>query len=126
MPTRPTRRRNVDTRLIQLAAALFTRLNWPVNDSEDGGEELFNRFCELLSLLRDEERDLILTLTGDFLRCPVGRYRTLARQAAAHLPLATVEWASKIIILPLTRVRPESLRFAWSRVEWSSVGWLLL
>jgi hypothetical protein len=98
--------KNVDRSLLSLgvverATKLFERLGWAIEPEFDDEDSLFDRFCALLSRLSDDERDLILLLTEDFLHCVMHVQDRAVRIATRRL--TGYECASKVIAVPLIK-----------------------
>lgn len=56
---------------------LFQNKNWKIETQEDG-LSIFDRFCDRLAALdNDEQRELLLELTEDYLRVPLNEYEKL-------------------------------------------------
>lgn len=91
--------------LVQRVRDLFTELRWDV--SEDGDADIFKRFCEMLALLRDEERALILDISRDFYNCSLANYARGTSKLVALLNNHLGTSPRQIIAVPL--VKPEDV-----------------
>jgi hypothetical protein len=81
---------------------IFHIKNWPThNDDQVSDDTLFNRFCYLLANLRDDEQELILTITEDFLRCTYYDYPLLMQEALKKIDKKLMDDCKKIIMAPL-------------------------
>ena len=59
------------------AFALFQNKNWKI-EAQDGELSVFDRFCDRLAILdNDEQRELLLELTEDYLRVSLNEYEKL-------------------------------------------------
>lgn len=81
---------------------IFDSKKWPIDDPEaKEWQDLFDRFCKLLSLLSDEEQNLVLTLTEDFLWCQWTIYEKLLREAVEKIESKSIGNRKYIFLVPL-------------------------
>lgn len=90
------------------AMTLFAEKRWslPGNTnhptaSEAGDEACFERFCDMLSRLPSEQRDLVLRLTSDFLCCPMGSYSRMLTEVLHAIPADAFKESKRILLVPL-------------------------
>lgn len=83
---------------------LFKGLKWVINSEVEGThpyEDVFNDFAELLSYLNQDEQDLILTLTEDYLHCTTLQYPILLNQALSKIPSLKFAQCDAVFVVPL-------------------------
>lgn len=81
---------------------LFHIKNWPIhNDAQVSDGTIFERFCYLLANLSDDEQELILTITEDFLRCTYFDYPSLMQKVLKKIDIKLMDDCKKIIMAPL-------------------------
>lgn len=85
---------------------IFDSKNWPKKEPVPGNIlPLFEKFCQLLSILSKNEQNLILTLTKDFLRCTFNDYLGLLKNSLLKVNQTSINNSEEIFVLPL--VSPE-------------------
>lgn len=82
--------------LIRRLTAIFNLHGWPIE-----GDEIFNRFCQLLRIMDKEQQECILELTRRFLRIDFGKYPYHIGQALAKLGGNALDKFNKIYIFPI-------------------------
>ena len=110
---------NLNTDIIKRLRKTFHKLGWKINsdDFEEEEETTFDKYCLLLSHLDDEEKDLILTLTEEFLLCSSIEYRGMIKKALELIPLENIETCNEIYLIPLIATKD------FGKVK-SSTSWL--
>jgi hypothetical protein len=102
--------------LIDRLSQVFENLKWSTESKNRNNEMIFDKFCEMLLLLQDEQQDLILKLTEDFFRCnTIYNYYPLLAEALSKIPLETLEQVSEAFVIPL--IAPEDIGKAKSSTE---------
>ena len=81
---------------------IFNFHRWEV--SERGA---FNRFCEMLSLLSEDQQACILELTENFLKVDFDIYRYHIKGAISKIDRTVLEKYSRIFIMPLNVIEKE-------------------
>jgi len=85
---------------------IFDSKNWPKKEPVPGSIlPLYEKFCQLLSILSKNEQNLILTLTKDFLRCTLNDYLELLKNSLLKVNQTSIDNSEEIFVLPL--VSPE-------------------
>ncbi len=79
---------------------VFQELNWDLHN-----DDRFNRFCNLLSRLKDEEQQLILKLTKSFFYCGLNHYPAAISQVVNKITEALPQNIKEIIAVPLVSPR---------------------
>lgn len=81
---------------------IFDSKKWLIDDPESKQwQDLFDKFCDLLSLLSNEEQNLVLTLTDDFLWCPYPIYEKLLTVALRKVESEIIDNCNNIFLVPL-------------------------
>lgn len=81
---------------------IFNSNHWPFPNVDDA---LFTNFCELLSVLRSDEQELILILTEDFLRITYFEYLAITEKVLQKVDYELYDKSDRIFVLPLTSPR---------------------
>jgi hypothetical protein len=92
----------VDASTIKRLDNIFSKNQWPIIDSGPLGEgNLFDEFCELLSFLNDEERELVLQLTENFKRYTLVDYPILCDNVFKKIDKNFLQSKKNIYVIPL-------------------------
>lgn len=90
------------TEMIRKVTDIFNNKGWPLDPeplTEDEG--LFDRICTLLSKLNEDEQQLMLTLTQDFLKFNFENYHPLFAKAIHSINFDSLSDYETIYIIPL-------------------------
>lgn len=79
---------------------LFERQNWNA-DLADEAERLVQTFCQMLSLLSEDERNLILHLSDEYLVVRCNRYPGLVTKLLNRVDPATIAASSQVYVIPI-------------------------
>jgi hypothetical protein len=90
-------------RVVEAARGLFASLHWSTTSEFEDEDSLFDRFCAMLSRLTDEERDLVLTISADFLHCVLTVEDRAMRLASRALAAKPHDGIKQIIAVPLIK-----------------------
>lgn len=97
--------------LVLRSKTIFLAKRWCASFSEfpefhdPDEEEVFNRYCEMILELTPEERELVFTLTEEFLRCFHTQYWPTLKRALAQIEQELFAQINNICIIPLTKPR---------------------
>jgi hypothetical protein len=80
---------------------IFEELGWNPFDKNHTYRKVFDKYCQLLSLLNKEEQELIILLTQDFLHCHHLTYVSLLKEALENIPSNLVHSANELYLIPL-------------------------
>lgn len=83
---------------------IFNKHGWKVDKDLDETENhrvVFERFCDLLYSLDNEEKDLILQLTEDFLHCRLWDYPSLLKKSLLQIPSNLISESNEIFLTRL-------------------------
>ena len=72
---------------------------WRIDD-----DVAFNRFCEMLSSLSQEQQNCVLQITENFLRVDLDKYFQYIKLALNCLDLNKIEKISRIFVMPLNTI----------------------
>ena len=88
--------------LIRLRTTLETKCGYQPGELEL--DHVLNSFGKMLDRLSSKERELLLTLTDDFLRCPIAQYQPLLTRALCDIDPADLQGIQQVVFLPLAEV----------------------
>ncbi len=90
---------------LRSALEAFAAVGWEIAGPDNHEERaIFQRYCSMLGRLDEPQRQLILRLTREFLRCTFSNYEAALRIALDAIS-AELSAASEIFIIPLTSPR---------------------
>ncbi|RJO60953.1 hypothetical protein C4544_04070 [candidate division WS5 bacterium] len=96
----------IDVNIINRVKLLFDELNWKSKGDDNTINKLFDRFVEMLYNLSEDERNLVIEMTKDFLLCnTLVAYNDTFNKILDGLNDSVYENVREIIALPL--VSPE-------------------
>jgi len=81
---------------------IFSKNNWDIKKLFY--EKAFEKYCTLLTILDDEEQDIVLTLTEDYLHCPSYISAFLLEECFAKIDIDKYSGYQDIYVLPLIDV----------------------
>lgn len=84
--------------------SIFSKLGWRmhVNDEDIFNyTNIFNNFCRFLACLSEEEINIVLSLTEDYLHCPYTVYPKLMKKALLQIPKNAIDNCNSIFFIPL-------------------------
>lgn len=84
---------------IQRLSKIFEIHRWEINSQGS-----FNRFCEMLTMLTEDQQDCILQLTQHFLKVDLDVYRAYIKNSALLISRQFLDNYSKIYIMPLNKI----------------------
>lgn len=89
---------------------VFELKDWPLNTGDIATNSIFDAFCEMLQYYNDEQRELILRLTTDFLYLRSNRYLDQINGILSSIDLSINDDSRKIYVQPLKNpvTTPES------------------
>lgn len=94
--------RGLPPETVQRLAQIFDSKDWPMHNPDSLDDPgLFDRFCQLFSMLSPAEQELMMLLTEDFFRCTFYHYPYLMRSALGQLDPLLVNRAERVFLLPL-------------------------
>lgn len=103
--------------IIKRLRQIFQKLDWKINPDDSDEESIFDKYCLMLSHLDDEEKDLILILTEEFLVCSSIEYRGMIKSALGLIPDNVIKACNEIFLVPLIATKD------FGKVK-SSTSWL--
>jgi hypoxanthine phosphoribosyltransferase len=87
---------------IEKLTSIFSTLKWEINEHGP-----FKRFCEMLSILNNEQQACILRLTENFLKVDLDIYRNHLTEAISKIDSAVLGKYSHIYFMPLNVIEEE-------------------
>jgi hypothetical protein len=91
----------INTNVVGQIIKIFKALGWNLFDETQNYEDVFNKYCEMLSLLDEEEQNLIMLLTEDFLHCQHLSYLSLLKEALLNISPDKIRKAEELFLIPL-------------------------
>ena len=91
------------TRFVRLME-IFNLKEWSTFErvySKNRNRSLFSAFCELLTMLNDEQQELLLLLTEDYQLIQYTRYLPLLEKAVKKIPERLLELHKNIFLVPI-------------------------
>jgi len=86
---------------IQRIRRIFEAKGWPINEGEiPEQKDLFNNFCNLIDRLGDEEKELILLISNDFIKIDVVAYLLHLNRAFFSIPAELYKDRTHIFCVP--------------------------
>ncbi len=96
--------------------SIFENLKWNTTIKNIHNEVIFDKFCEMLLLLDNNQQDLILQLTEDFFHCnSIIEYYPILVEALSKVPVEIRARATKVFVIPL--IAREDIGKAKSSIE---------
>lgn len=83
--------------LLGKVTTLFGKLNWDIS----GKKEIFNNYCKMLSQLSQQEQELILQLTEDFVYCPFLSYLDMMTKVIHKIDTEKINKCRQVYVIAL-------------------------
>ncbi len=95
------RNKNISFQIISDAKRLFAQNNWTVDSKNENSK--FNKFCNTLSYLNQEQTNLILELTSRFEIYPLASLISNLVNSINHIPKEIRDNTSRFFVYPLSK-----------------------
>lgn len=99
----PLPKQTLSAETIQRLAEIFEKHRWEINSQGS-----FNRFCEMLTMLSEDQQDCVLQLTQQFLKVDLDVYRAYIKNSVLLMPSQFLDNYSKIYIMPLNKIEAKT------------------
>ncbi|MFC3561193.1 phosphoribosyltransferase [Pedobacter jamesrossensis] len=91
----------VKPQVIMALTTLFQKKKWDLSSGSETDMTLFRKFCERLSLFSEDEQDMLIELTSDFIRIGLQDYLAHFFESFILLGDSFFDNKDKIYVLPL-------------------------